>query len=656
MVFALVIAILIVLVSLMGTVLNGLTGLAGLTGLIIGTHSVYGGASSASSASSAMSAPAYPYKRLYMSDAEVMERFARLREYEMPVSDGRFSVKNLRDVPATKLMYNGQYQLVEVRTENYEKYDNLSDYFQEHVRVNCRRVDQSQSPLEYWRSHTQYGRVDLADPDAVRAIRDQLFAEHYECTTFKPSLMVGFGKKFGATSILDISAGWGDRLIGALALGVPYVGVDPNADLHAGYTKMIRTFADAKARKDYVVINDTFQKAKLPKRAYDLVFTSPPYFNLEKYALTASEAVQKKQSDYGLTNVSEWLNGFLFVSLAKAWAALTVGGHMIININEFRGGEPFIARMLAEVNGYPDALYLGCIGQYTADRGSAGRDARVYAQPFWVWRKVAGLPTRETYNPALVIEDVSGVTGMRIVRDDLLIGGSKQRGVVPMFDALAARGLREVVYVSPTTGFAQIALSLGSKITGLRSTVFMARDRPMKPQTIQALRLGGNIIEGDPRARMRELRERASRYVAEDPKGREEFYLGFDSDDFRTAMRDSIIAATVGTDMEKRASVDTIWVAGGSAVLANILAEVFPKAHIHVVQVGKDIAGAIDTSRMTLHIAPEGFYDDARELPPYPSLTTYDAKVWQFARAYEPRAGERVYIWNVAGDITLDKK
>ena len=49
-----------------------------------------------------------------------------------------------------------------------------------------------------------------------------------------------------------------------------------------------------------------------------------------------------------------------------------------------------------------------------------------------------------------------------------------------------------------------------------------------------------------------------------------------------------------------------------------------------------------------LYIAPEKFWEQALEQPPYPSVSTYDAKLWQFVlQDAEPND----YIWNVGKDI-----
>ena len=52
---------------------------------------------------------------------------------------------------------------------------------------------------------------------------------------------------FNSKKILDMSSGWGDRLVGAMACNIDcYHGFDPNSCLHPGYKKMIEFFKDQK--------------------------------------------------------------------------------------------------------------------------------------------------------------------------------------------------------------------------------------------------------------------------------------------------------------------------------------------------------------------------------------------------------------------------
>mmetsp|Transcript_12603 Transcript_12603/g.27015 ORF Transcript_12603/g.27015 Transcript_12603/m.27015 type:complete len:123 (+) Transcript_12603:365-733(+) len=92
-----------------------------------------------------------------------------------------------------------------------------------------------------------------------------------------------------------------------------------------------------------------------------------------------------------------------------------------------------------------------------------------------------------------------------------------------------------------------------------------------------------------------------------------------------------------------------LWLACGSGVILRALGSVWPKAKFGVVQVGKtiydDICEGLD---FTLHVAPERFAEPASEPPPFPSVTNYDAKVWQFVDALAENGD---VVWNVGKDV-----
>ncbi len=210
-------------------------------------------------------------------------------------------------------------------------------------------------------------------------MRETIYNNVKECTIHRPTNIIAMIKIFGAKSVLDMSAGWGDRLIGAMAADVEYVGVDPNKCLHPGYQEIIKFFN--KSPKKYLLIEDKFEEVDLPERNYDLVYSSPPYFDLEIYT---SESPQS--SEY--TKEEEWFEHFLKPSLLKAWNALITNGIMAININQ-KKGETYIQKMLNLVNGYNNSVYLGVISY---------ADKKLYnPQPIWIWRKVDKQFFRQKY-------------------------------------------------------------------------------------------------------------------------------------------------------------------------------------------------------------------------------------------------------------------
>jgi len=84
--------------------------------------------------------------------------------------------------------------------------------------------------------------------------------------------------RFKPTKILDPFCGFGGRLVGALMMDIPYVGFDVNVDLKPDYERLLKDFP-GNASIQFQDCN-TFDYSTLD---YDMVFTSPPYENIEVY-------------------------------------------------------------------------------------------------------------------------------------------------------------------------------------------------------------------------------------------------------------------------------------------------------------------------------------------------------------------------------------
>ena len=110
----------------------------------------------------------------------------------------------------------------------------------------CRR-DQT-SPLDYWGSDAGFRQVIASALAQARgdlctwAMREAVYSRVKECTNFKPSLAKHVIEFFGAKRVLDFSAGWGERMLGAMAAQVEeYLAFDPNLTLQAGHSLSLRT-------------------------------------------------------------------------------------------------------------------------------------------------------------------------------------------------------------------------------------------------------------------------------------------------------------------------------------------------------------------------------------------------------------------------------
>jgi 16S rRNA G966 N2-methylase RsmD len=339
----------------------------------------------------------FPYMKDRTSINTIIEKFNNLKKYKYNLLENyKYKIQNLeKDLPELETdefaTFNNKYSLIVNQPSDYENYNIISDYFNEICRMKCKRYDQTNSPYDYWTNINNVPKIAHAAAKKYGylsrySLRESMYKLIGECTSFRPTLMVAMLNIFNAKSVLDFSSGWGDRLIGCLSQDVDlYYGIDPNTCLHPHYKDMINTFAPENKRHKYVMINKPFEDAQLNDKKFDLVFTSPPYFNLEEYADESTQSMLRYSS------LDNWLENFLFVAMNKAWCHLKVGGHMVIIINNIRDREPFIGKMLKHK--LKDSIYLGRIG-YAEKTRKGYRNP----QPMWIWKKQLNKNTSKNIN------------------------------------------------------------------------------------------------------------------------------------------------------------------------------------------------------------------------------------------------------------------
>lgn len=572
--------------------------------------------------------------RKKITSKEVVKRFENLRKLEPEFEDIPFSVKNLPR--GLDLTYRGEYKIILYDSSEYLDLNLISDKWVEPIRLEV-SVGGNPSPEDFFIKNRdqveKYSRENYGDL-SEESLRESLYKLSLEATTFKPSTAVMLYKYFDAMKVLDFSSGWGDRLIAAMACDLElYVGVDPNSKLHPKYQDMIKFFGKHfQLHGEYKMVESPFEEWDPPKkyRNFDMVFTSPPYFDYEIYSEDESQSVHNR-------DLNQWFNEFLMVSIKKSLKLLKKGGILAININDIRDGPRYVLRMLAETKKI--ATYLGCMGYSGKTHNGQPRNP----QPIWIFKK--GLDS----NPEIIVlpEELPHKT-INVVRDDLFAGGTKSRGLIEYMKMSPAK---EFVYLTPTTGSAQLALAYSAKVTGKKVTLFMSKLNKRTPLTNRALSYGNvKLIEkpGD----FKILGPMAEKYTQNVKREKGDDYvellpLGFNNEQFLEIMASQIVKAL--PKRLKKYPPKRIWVAAGSGLLANVLYRVFPDSKILLVQVGKTIwPDMYDQSRSKLYVSEESFYTWAKEQPPYPTTKSYDAKVWTFVKRFG-KDGD--YVWNVTSDF-----
>uniref|UniRef100_A0A7S0DN53 Tryptophan synthase beta chain-like PALP domain-containing protein n=1 Tax=Amorphochlora amoebiformis TaxID=1561963 RepID=A0A7S0DN53_9EUKA len=237
---------------------------------------------------------------------------------------------------------------------------------------------------------------------------------------------------------------------------------------------------------------------------------------------------------------------------------------------------------------------------------------------------------------------------VKVFSDDLLPGGTKQRGLGVIL--MASLGKCHL-YAGPENGFAQVALAVASKACGKKAISVVSAPRKGKRHSSvqEAEKYGAEIVEVA-HGKLSDVKEKArlicKRQFQEDLNSPILLPFGLDCEAFVDTLVSSL-RASLPSHLVKNGP-KRLWLVAGSAVLLATFHRLWPKTHFLVVQVGKKIwTDQLEGKISTKFVAKEKFYEPARISTPYPSVDTYDAKVWQFVLKH---AVDGDYVWNVARD------
>jgi len=247
----------------------------------------------------------YPYYKNYSDDEKIKQDFQKL-----------IKLKSTLVRPRKNCKIQISYQ-----TDHLSK---LTDYFTEECRVKC-SFRKNLPPIEKYQQVKQL----VPKTNDYWKIEDFLYNHVRGCNNFDVKIVLQILRYFKPEKMLDFSSGWGDRLIGAIAYGCHYQGVDPSKCLHPKYKKIISTLVSKDKRKNYSVAKSGFENYKIKEDEYDLVFTSPPFFDLEIYEDSKNQSINK------FSTLEKWKNNFLFPAMEKSVKCLKEKGSLAIYIQNY---------------------------------------------------------------------------------------------------------------------------------------------------------------------------------------------------------------------------------------------------------------------------------------------------------------------------------
>ena len=202
-----------------------------------------------------------------------------------------------------------------------------------HIELLNTKSKQGISFYDFWYNQHFYMVRDASTKRLIESIKSnkpylsyikiakQVFNLYYgSISIFRPTIASKLYHHYKPTTILDFTAGWGGRLIGATLLNVPkYIGIDNNIRLEEHYKKMVEHLKNETTTEIELHFKDALD-VDYSKMEYDMVFTSPPYYNKEIYGLEKSKSKE------------EWDEKFYKPVFKKTWDGLKNGGVYCLNV------------------------------------------------------------------------------------------------------------------------------------------------------------------------------------------------------------------------------------------------------------------------------------------------------------------------------------
>lgn len=113
-------------------------------------------------------------------------------------------------------------------------------------------------------------------------------------------------------------------MLGTVAAGARYIGCEPNTETYQNLTKLAAFLG---IENQVELFNLPAEKVDLSQFSYDLVLTSPPYYNLEVYCSEETQS-ENKYNSYDAW-LEEWFKPLVVSSSQKAkvicWNVADVG-------------------------------------------------------------------------------------------------------------------------------------------------------------------------------------------------------------------------------------------------------------------------------------------------------------------------------------------
>lgn len=236
------------------------------------------------------------------------------------------------------------------------------------------------------------------------------------------------------------------------------------------------------------------------------------------------------------------------------------------------------------------------------------------------------------YNPDPVVIEHEGV---RVVRDDLIVGTKTRAG-----DLLASKtNHHTIVYSQPRTGLAGVSILDVAKHHNKNVVLFMPASKTVSLHQACCIEQGANV-HFKRIAAMPILNKYASEWADEN----DGFFVPL-------GLKHELATAGIVHAASTIDPPDEVYVAISTGVLSRALQIAWPKAKFTCIAVARNLkAGELGRASVISEPLPFTTPEKQANLPPFPTVATYDGKVWK----YIPKnTGRNILMWNVGTEPVL---
>lgn len=152
-------------------------------------------------------------------------------------------------------------------------------------------------------------------------------------SNFKPTVAKAVIAKYSADGdlVVDCCAGYGGRLLGCLTLPRRYLGIEPCSRQVVGLRGTIRAIkklglSPCEAQIRHGCAEEIMKD--LTSKCAQLIFSSPPYFNWEKYSRHSTQSLVRYRT------YAYWLSHFLRPVIRQGARILKAKGFLVLNVSD----------------------------------------------------------------------------------------------------------------------------------------------------------------------------------------------------------------------------------------------------------------------------------------------------------------------------------